>query len=95
MKPAGQMTVTLTPDLEKFVRDEVRKGAFASNSEYIRDVLRERYERAQNRAAKARALDEALARSLADAKAGRVAPLDETFTRLREELGLAGEDTGK
>ena len=28
MKPAGQITLTLTPELERFVRDEVRRGAF-------------------------------------------------------------------
>jgi antitoxin ParD1/3/4 len=33
MKPAGQMIVTLTPELEQFVREEVRRGAFASSSE--------------------------------------------------------------
>ncbi|MFD2183897.1 ribbon-helix-helix domain-containing protein [Rhodoplanes azumiensis] len=38
MKPAGQMTLTLTAELEQFVRDEVRRGAFASSSEYIREL---------------------------------------------------------
>lgn len=32
MKPQGQMTLTLTPELEQFVREETRRGAFASNS---------------------------------------------------------------
>ncbi|MDB5526430.1 MAG: addiction module antidote protein [Rhizobium sp.] len=42
MKPAGQMTLTLTAELEQFVRDEVQKRAYASNSEYVRDLVRER-----------------------------------------------------
>ena len=43
MKPAGQMTLTLTSELEQFVRAEVKRGAFASSSEYVRDLVRERY----------------------------------------------------
>src|SRR5271169_5820737 len=88
MKPAGQMTLTLTSELEQFVRDEVRRGAFASSSEYIRDLVRERYMRERERAAKLKALDAALARGIADAEAGRTMPLDEAFKKLRAELDL-------
>jgi antitoxin ParD1/3/4 len=88
MKPAGQMTLTLTPELEQFVREEVRRGAFASSSEYVRDLVRERYLKERDRAAKQRALDAALARGIADAEAGRVTPLGEAFERLRVELDL-------
>lgn len=88
MTPRGQLTITLTEELEQFVRDEVSKGMFASNSEYIRDLLRERYRREQDRAAKLEALDAALARGIADVEAGRILPLDEAFRKLRAELGL-------
>lgn len=88
MKPAGQMTLTLTRELEQFVRDEARRGAFASSSEYVRDLVRERYLKARDRAEKLNALDAALARGLADAEAGRVMPLEEAFERLRAELDL-------
>ena len=91
MKPQGQMTLTLTPELEQFVREETRRGAFASNSEYIRTLVRERYVQASERAAKLESLDTALARGLADAEAGRVVPLEEAFRRLRPELKLSGE----
>ena len=90
MKPAGQMTLTLTSELEQFVRDEVLRGAFASSSEYVRDLVRERYLKERDRAAKLQALDKALARGIADAKAGRTAPVEEAFRRLRAELGLPG-----
>ncbi|HEY5793807.1 MAG TPA: type II toxin-antitoxin system ParD family antitoxin [Bosea sp. (in: a-proteobacteria)] len=93
MKPQGQMTLTLTPELEQFVRDEAKRGAFASNSEYIRDLLRERYLKESERAAKLKALDAALARGIADAEAGRVIPVDEAFRRLRAELKLSEEGT--
>ncbi|NDA47881.1 MAG: type II toxin-antitoxin system ParD family antitoxin [Alphaproteobacteria bacterium] len=95
MKPAGQMTLTLTSELEQFVREEVRKGAFASSSEYIRDLVRERYLKERDRAARLQALDAALARSIADAEAGHSMPLDEAFKRLREELHLSERMTGQ
>lgn len=91
MKPAGQMTLTLTPELEKFVREEVKRGAFATSSEYIRDLLRERYRRENDRAEKLKNLDAALSRGLADVEAGRVIPLKTAFERLREELGLPAQ----
>jgi antitoxin ParD1/3/4 len=91
MKPAGQMTLTLTNELEQFVREEVKRGAFASSSEYVRDLVRERYLKERDRAAKVQALDSALARGVADAEAGRVMTVEDAFKRLRAELGL-GED---
>ena len=90
MKPAGQMTLTLTGELEQFVRDEVKRGAFASSSEYVRDLVRERYLKERDHAAKLKALDAALSRGIADSEAGRTMPLDEAFKRLREKLDLAG-----
>jgi antitoxin ParD1/3/4 len=93
MKPAGQMTLTLTEELEQFVRDEVRNGAFASSSEYVRTLVRERYLKTRDRAAKLQALDAALARGIADAEAGRIIPLDEAFKRLRAELELHEKST--
>lgn len=86
MKPAGQMTLTLTEELEHFVREEARRGAFASNSEYVRNLIRERYLQERGREARLKALDEALAQGIADAEAGRMTPLNEAFSRLRDEL---------
>jgi len=95
MKPAGQMTLTLTSELEKFVREEVKRGAFASSSEYVRNLVRERYQRERDRAAKLRTLEAALARGLADAEAGRVLTVDEAFKRLRGELNLDDPSAGE
>jgi len=95
MKPAGQMTLTLTQELEQFVREEVRRGAFASSSEYIRDLVRERYLKAHERADRLKALDSALARGIADAETGRTMPLGEAFRRLRAELALSDEKSDK
>ncbi len=92
MKPPGQMTLSLTPELERFVREEVRRGAFASSSEYVRDLIRERYLEERDCAAKLEALDAALAPGIADAEAGRVLPIDEAFRRLRAELAAPSAD---
>ncbi|WFU05850.1 type II toxin-antitoxin system ParD family antitoxin (plasmid) [Rhizobium sp. CB3171] len=95
MKPTGQMTVSLTGELEQFVREQVRTGAFASSSEYIRNLVRERYNQQRDRAERLKALDEAFARGIADAEAGRTMPLDVAFKRLREELGLPEQSSGQ
>ena len=80
--PSGQMIVTLTRELEQYVRDKVREGAYATPSEYVRELVRARYLAEQDREAKLRVLDAALARGLADADAGRVKPLAEVAARL-------------
>jgi antitoxin ParD1/3/4 len=95
MKPTGQMTLTLTGELEDFVRDEVKRGAFASSSEYVRALVRERYLKERDRAAKFEALDASLARGIADAEAGRTVPLDEAFDKLREDLRLTAHSESK
>jgi antitoxin ParD1/3/4 len=91
MKPAGQMTLTLTPELENFVRAEVKRGAFATSSEYVRDLVRERYRREQDKTEKLKRLDAALTKGIADAENGRTMPLDTAFKRLRDELGLSSQ----
>ena len=83
MKPAGQMSITLTPALEKLVRDEVERGSYASSSEVIREALRERYKRQ-----KLEELNAALDRGIADVEAGRAMPVEQAFTHIRSKLGL-------
>ena len=83
MKPAGQMSITLTPALEKLVRDEVERGAYASSSEVIREALRERYKHQ-----KLDELDAALDRGIADIEAGRSMPIEGAFAHVRRKLGL-------
>jgi antitoxin ParD1/3/4 len=89
MKPAGQMTLTLTGELEQFVRDEVKRGAYATSSEYVRDLVRERYLKQKERAERQHALDAALLRGIADIEAGRSLPIDDAFEKLRKDLDLA------
>ena len=95
MKPAGQMTVTLTSELEQFIREQVKRGAYASSSEYIRDLVRERFVAERAREFRLKTLDEALTRGLADTEAGRTLPLEEAFRKLRAELRLPGRSAGE
>lgn len=78
------ISADLGAHLEDYVNELVTRGRYNSKSE----VLREGVRLVQEREAKLAALDAALARGLADAKAGRVMPLDEAFDRLRKELQL-------
>jgi antitoxin ParD1/3/4 len=89
MKPTGQMTLSLTGELEDFVRAEVKRGAFASSSEYIRDILRDRYLESRQREDKLRTLDAALKKGIADADAGRSMEVSKAFKKIRSELKLS------
>ena len=91
MKPAGQMTITLTPELEQFVRSEVERGGFASDSEYVRDVLRERYLKVREREEARASLEASLKQALRDIDEGRETELDDAFKQVRECLNLPAD----
>ena len=40
MRPAEKLSITLPADMARMVRDKVQGGAYASNSEVIREALR-------------------------------------------------------
>ena len=91
MKPAGQMTITLTPELEQFVRREVEKGGFATNSEYIRDVLRERYLKVREREEFKERFEASLQQAIKDIEEGRGMDIEDAFREIRERLNLPPE----
>ena len=55
MPPAQKLSITLPADMARMVRDKVEGGAYASNSEVIREALRTWQER---EAMKAQRVDE-------------------------------------
>jgi antitoxin ParD1/3/4 len=71
-------SVDLGTRLEKFVERLVKSGRYNSKSEVLREGIR----LIQERETRLAAVDLAIARGLADVKAGRVKPLDEVFHRL-------------
>lgn len=81
-----RITITLESDLDAFVQDEVGRGDFSSGSDYLHQMLRQRFE--QDRERRRQELGAALNRGIADADAGRVKTVDATFDGLRSALGL-------
>lgn len=67
--------------LESVVNELVKTGRYNSKSE----VLREGVRLVEEREARLRMLDEALAKGVADAEAGRVTSADTVFNRLEEK----------
>ncbi|XBY46184.1 type II toxin-antitoxin system ParD family antitoxin [Methyloraptor flagellatus] len=64
--------------LEGFVAELVRSGRYGSEAEVVTEALR----LLQAQEHKLAALDEAIARGIADADAGRVKPAEEVLARL-------------
>lgn len=72
------ISADLGQQLENFVTQLVASGRYNSKSE----VLREGVRLIQEREARFAALDHAIARGMADAETGRVAPAEAVFGRL-------------
>lgn len=72
------ISAELGPQLDAFVTKLVESGRYNSKSE----VLREGVRLIQEREVKLAALDAAIARGVADAKAGRIKPAAKVFDRL-------------
>ena len=80
MQPnAEKLSITLPAEMVRLIREKVDLGAYASNSEVIREALRGWMERESRLAA----LDAAIAHGIADATGGRV----QEGETVRQELG--------
>ena len=84
-------SVALNEHFEELIRRLIEKGRFNNASEVVRAGLRLLEDAETEREEKLRQLDEALARGLADAEAGRTMPLDEAMERLRQRIGLSAD----
>ena len=72
------ISADLGPQLESFVAKMVETGRYNSKSEVLREGIR----LIQERETRLSVLDQALARGLADAEAGRVKPMSDVVARL-------------
>jgi antitoxin ParD1/3/4 len=72
MSNAEKLSITLPSEMVRVIRGRVSAGAYGSNSEVIRQALREWMDREQRMGR----LDDAIARGVADAEAGRVEDID-------------------
>lgn len=78
-------SIALGGHFETFIKEQVEKGRFNNASEVVRAGLRlleDREAEREDRERRLKALDEALARGIADADAGRLRPAEEVFERL-------------
>lgn len=69
----GAMNISLTDDLDNFVRDAVRQGQYLSSSEVVRDALRMLRQQQEERALRLARLRADIAEGLAS---GPSEPLD-------------------
>ena len=66
MRPAEKLSITLPADMARMVRDKVEGGAYASNSEVIREALRTWQEREAMKAHRLEEIREKIAESFND-----------------------------
>lgn len=76
------MNVSLTPELEKKVRDLVETGQYSSSSEVMREALRIMFREASPHLSR---FDRAILASQRDIDQGRLVPFDDEFRSHFEE----------
>ncbi len=81
------ISADLGTQLESFVAKLVETGRYNSKSEVLREGIR----LIQEREARLAVLDQALARGLADADAGRIKPVGDVFARLEAKYQAMGK----
>jgi antitoxin ParD1/3/4 len=84
-----KLSITLPRDMAQMIRGKVEAGAYASNSEVIREALRLLQEHEGEKAQKLAWLREKIDRSLADPRPSVEG--DEVFARLEERHHRKGE----
>lgn len=84
------MNVSLTPELERFVKEQVDAGRYQTASEVVREGLRMLLERKEAIAS----LNRKIERGLADADAGRLHSPDEARAILNARRKARGAATG-
>lgn len=80
------ISADLGSQLEGFVTKLVETGRYNSKSEVLREGIR----LIQEREARLAVLDQALAKGMADAEAGRTKPAENVFTRLEAKYQTMG-----
>jgi len=82
MEPAEKLSITLPANLARIVREKVESGAYASNSEVIREALRIWQESAVGRDQRLARIRQDIGEAIDDPRAS--IPADEVFGRLRD-----------
>jgi antitoxin ParD1/3/4 len=82
------MNVSLTPELEKFVRQKVKTGRYLSVSEVIREALRLLEERDMQRQMRLEKLRREVAVGIEQSDRGEIFDGEEVVAELLEEIEL-------
>jgi len=92
MAPRKTLTVSLTPELERFVSSRVASGKYVSASEVVREGLRLLEEREARREIELERLRGAIGVGLEQARAGRLVDGEEVFEKLERRAAAPHED---
>lgn len=84
------MNVSLTPEIEQFVAEQVAAGRYRSASEAVRDALRLLQEREAERGAKLEALRTSVGVGLAELDRGEALSGEQVFPELLGTLDESG-----
>ena len=82
MRPAEKLSITLPAEMARMVRDKVEGGAYASNSEVIREALRTWQEREAMKTQRLDEIRQKIAESVNDPRPSLTA--EEVGVRLKE-----------
>ena len=82
MEPAEKLSITIPANLARIVRQKVESGAYASNSEVIRDALRAWQEREMDRDRRLAKIRQDIEEAINDPRPS--IPAEEVFARLRQ-----------
>lgn len=80
------MNVSLTPELERFIAEQVEAGRYRSASEVVRDAVRLLQAQLEERAVKLEALRKAVEVGLSELDRGEGLSADEVFKDLLDRL---------
>jgi antitoxin ParD1/3/4 len=85
MAKPSQLTVSLTPELEAFIRDRVTSGRYDTPSDVVREGLKLLEVREHEREAVLAELRREIAVGLEEARAGHLSDGEEFFAELERE----------
>ncbi|HMO24794.1 MAG TPA: type II toxin-antitoxin system ParD family antitoxin [Tepidisphaeraceae bacterium] len=84
MPALHQLNVSLTPELDRFVRGRVETGQYATSSEVVREALRLLQQRDRETETAMQALREKLSRAVEQADRGEFVDGERVFAHLDE-----------
>jgi antitoxin ParD1/3/4 len=94
MQSAEKISITMTPEMLRVIRESVDAGEYASTSEVIRDAMRLWQRRREEHAERIKSIKARIRRSLDDPRPDLTSEelddaLEEMFERVDKELGHA------